>query len=175
MSFLTIIIMGMFLQFSKHKKIVLKITILKVVCCYCLLIIGNFFISMTVAEAVEHYIDSTDFDDTFSPPLVELYRFEDQSLFGRLSQEWILRGNDSECLQVGEGANLNDDRDFYAKWKLELQSNGVIIIKQKFFYKDSIDIITLRPISSEILSNDLSKDDLVKNVKNKGSTYFDEI
>lgn len=167
--------MVLFLQFSKNKTIFLKITILEVVCCYCLLILGTFFISMPVAEAVEHYIYSTDFDDTFSPPLVELYRFEDQSLFGRFSQEWILRGNDSECLQVGEGANLNNDRDFYAKWKLEPRSNGVIIVKQKFFYKDNIDIITLRPISSEILSNDLSKDDLVKNVQNKGSTYFDEI
>lgn len=140
-----------------------------------LLLIGIYFSCICSSEAVVHSIYSTNFDDTIAPTIIELYRFEDQSLFGRLSQEWILRGNDSECLQVGEGANLNDGRDFYAKWKLEPQSNGVIIAKRKFFYKDSIDIITLRPISSEILSNDLSKDDLVKNVQNKGSTYFDEI
>lgn len=133
-----------------------------------LLLIGIYFSCICSSKAVVHSIYSTNFDDTIAPTIIELYRFEDQSLFGCLSVDEFLHGNDSECLQFVQGANLNDDRDFYAKWKLEPQSNGVIIAKRKFFYKDSIDIITLRLISSENLS-DLKKDDLIRNVQKKGA------
>lgn len=101
-----------------------------------------FVTTLVPAKALDHFIYATDINDNVV--LLELYRFSDNSLIGRMTTDgdiWALEGNNDKANQsaisdIGLGSG-------YATWQFSELPDGNMDAKLKYFLKMKLPIFYL--------------------------------